>query len=70
MRSFLGMDGSGGESFIQLVEDSGKLIAKQLVGAAQSTPLTKRRIIEIVGRNTQAGGDVISDQPEPTQLVG
>ena len=56
------------EDSVQFLKQFRQLVTEQLIGFAESAFLAEGRIIEVVGVDAQAGGDVVADQVEPSQL--
>lgn len=61
---------SGGKGQVQLLKQFGQPFAKQLRYLAKAPTLAEGGILEVLGLNAQARGDVVTDQLEPGQLVG
>jgi hypothetical protein len=47
---------------VKFLKQCRQLVAEELIGFAESTLLTKRRIIKVVGFNAETGGDVVADE--------
>jgi hypothetical protein len=63
-------DSSRCQNLIEFIEQLRKLSAKKLMSLAQSAPLTKRRIVEIVWLDADRSSNVVPNELKPGALFG
>ena len=66
----LWMMSSCGEDGVEFVDEGGELVTKELVGFAEAAALGEGGIVEVVGFDGDAGGDLVAHELQPGELVG